>query len=161
MKLDKEAPFKWMDLVVAKVPIATVMKKRSKKTKSKKKKEKKQRELIAWKDFWIDLRIDSKEKPMKDMVEGSSKESIFSSQIQSPNDNAISGPRFDNQASGSLIPGSQCNQLEEAQNLWKIGQQLGVTAHGNDSEIVERMVELEVRDREEKRSRSRKQNVDK
>ncbi|KAK7260897.1 hypothetical protein RIF29_27196 [Crotalaria pallida] len=115
------------------------MKNRSKKTKSKKKKEKKQRELIAWKDFWVDLRIDSNEKPMKEVVEGSSKESI----------------------SGSLIPGSQCNQLEEAQNLWKIGQQLGVTAYGNDSEIVERMVELEARDKEEKRSRSREQNVDK
>ncbi|KAK7282618.1 hypothetical protein RIF29_11536 [Crotalaria pallida] len=128
-------------------------------------KRKKKQELIAWKDFWIDLRIDSEAQIRKEennlSLEGNVRR--FNDEDRTHNVvtlnvadvvqpelamNVISG--YTGSSAVTTIPNSQ-----EAVDLWNIGQQLGVLGKGNDSEVISRLAELEAIDNEERRKRSR------
>ncbi|KAK7290341.1 hypothetical protein RIF29_04681 [Crotalaria pallida] len=55
---------------------------------------------------------------------------------------------------------SQLLRIQEASELWMVGQQLGVVGQGNDTEIIQRMKTMEDKDIEEQRRRRRARDVD-
>ncbi|KAK7275434.1 hypothetical protein RIF29_16551 [Crotalaria pallida] len=61
---------------------------------------------------------------------------------------------------GSISLISHDERRAEAEDLWKIGN-LGVSGKGNDDEIIERMIDIEVRDTTDKRRRRWDTNDDK
>ncbi|KAK7255419.1 hypothetical protein RIF29_28828 [Crotalaria pallida] len=148
--------------------VGPVMKKHVKKRK--KKKVKKQNEMIAWKNFWIDLKIDPVKQPLEDLLEVNSLVATINSQRQLSNGTGMQGihaitPTIGSRSSATntdmVSDETRSKDSKEAEMLWMTGQQIGVTGHGNDAEILQRMVEMEDRDKEEKRRRSRDLEGDK
>ncbi|KAK7275897.1 hypothetical protein RIF29_17023 [Crotalaria pallida] len=151
----------------------SMLSRRSKKKKMKHKKKKqnkvrRQHDLIAWKEFWIDLggkgegqsfhearaksidRIAQCSEALQDVPDMSNNQITPVASAVSCNSNT---------RSISLI--SLDERRAEAEDLWKIGKDLGVSGKGNADEILERMIDMEVRDTTDKRRRRRDTNNDK
>ncbi|KAK7255911.1 hypothetical protein RIF29_29339 [Crotalaria pallida] len=132
-----------------------MLSRRSKKKKMKLKKKKqnkvrRQRDLIAWKEFWIDLggegegqsfhearaksidRIAQRSEALQDDPDMSNNQTTPVALAISCSSNT-----------GSISFISHDERRAEAEDLWKIGKDLGVSGKGNDDEILERMIDME------------------
>ncbi|KAK7275108.1 hypothetical protein RIF29_16215 [Crotalaria pallida] len=118
-------------------------------TKKLKKGKKKQLEMLAWKDFWIDLRINEEQKG-DDVIRRTS-------QLEGKN-----RMRSTLRDSSHILscPDEKKYKFEEAAALWNIGKQIGVIGNGNEAEVIARLADLETRDKEEQRRRSKIQSND-
>ncbi|KAK7269176.1 hypothetical protein RIF29_21892 [Crotalaria pallida] len=132
-------------------------KKKQKGTKREPKKKQKKAVFKAWKDFWIDLgefqgvEMDHGPKPRV----GDSRQSTEGSNMSENNQKRLSAlpdtDVEDNKVSKENKLEDEEDDEEEAQHLWKIGVSLGVNGRGNDSEVITKMVEMERRDKEQRR----------
>ncbi|KAK7251759.1 hypothetical protein RIF29_35234 [Crotalaria pallida] len=152
----------------------------TKKQKKKAKKKQKKQEQLAWKEFWIDLgdlevfkNNNDRRGKMKEKKDIMAKEGLHepneARQKQNDGEEKEMGPGYmassveesehtaQNEQDKDMVlynggRDTESRTIEsEAREMWQIGRELGATTKGNDIELIQRMIAMEERDREQRK----------
>ncbi|CAL0311080.1 unnamed protein product [Lupinus luteus] len=119
------------------------------------KKDKKKSELLKWHDFCIDLRdiptlsnpgVTSSHPPLADSVSGC--DSGEAGDHQNDKFPCRLENSLENGPCSSVSRIAMSGKRGDSEELWEIGKSLGVSAFGNEAEIVEKLLVMENRDRD-------------